>query len=76
LSDQEGAMKLTAARKKFKNTWMAFKIERKKPEIEGTVLGTAKSVDAINNFVEKNHLNGVYITFNGQVFPKGVGFFF
>ena len=69
-------MKLTTARKKFKNVWMAFKIERKKPVIEGTVLGTAKSVDAINSFVEKNHLNGVYITFNGQVFPKGVGFFF
>ena len=69
-------MKLTTARKKFKNTWMAFKIERKKPEVEGSVLGTAKTVDDIINFVDRNHLNGTYITFNGRVFPKGVGFFF
>jgi len=69
-------MKLTTARKKFKNTWMAFKIERKKPEVEGEVLRTAKTVDAIINFIDRKHLNDVYITFNGRIFPRGVGFFF
>lgn len=69
-------MKLTTARKRFKNQWMAFKIERKKPEVEGAVLGTSKTEDEIINFVGRKHLSNVYITFNGRIFPRGVGFFF
>ena len=69
-------MKLATARKRFKNQWMAFKIERKKPEVEGVVLGTAKTEDGIINFVGRKHFNDVYITFNGHIFPRGVGFFF
>jgi len=69
-------MKLTTARKRFKNQWMAFKIEREKPAVEGAVLRTAKTMDAILNFVDRKHLNNVYITFNRQLIPRGVGFFF
>jgi len=69
-------MKLTTARRRFKNQWMAFKIQREKPVVEGDVLGTAKTRRSIFNFVDSNELNDVYITFNGPVIPRGVGFFF
>ena len=69
-------MKLTTARKRFKNQWMAFKIECEKPVVVGAVLRTAKTQDAILNFVDRKRLNDVYITFNGRLIPRGVGFFF
>jgi hypothetical protein len=69
-------MKLTTARRKFKNQWMAFKIQREKPVVEGVVLGTAKTKDAILDFADREHLNDIYLTFNGPVIPRGMGFFF
>ena len=36
-------MKLSTARRKFKNQWMVFKIRREKPVVERDVLGTAKT---------------------------------
>jgi len=69
-------MKLTAARRRFKNQWMAFKIQREKPVVEGDVLGTARTRKSIFSFVDSEELNDVYITFNGPVIPRGVGFFF
>ena len=69
-------MKLTSARKKFKNQWMVFKIRREKPVVEGEVLGTAKTRKSIHDFIDRNRLNNVYITFNGPLVPRGVGFFF
>ena len=69
-------MKLTTARRKFKNQWMAFKIQREKPIVEGDVLGTAKTREAIFNIVDKQGCDNVYITFNGPVVPRGMGFFF
>jgi len=69
-------MKLSAARKKFKNQWMVFKIRREKPVVEGEVLGTAKTRKSIESFIDRKGLDRVYITFNGPVVPRGVGFFF
>lgn len=68
-------MKLSVARKKFKNQWMVFKIRREKPEVEGDVLGTAKTRQSIHDFIDRKELGNVYITFNGPVVPRGVGFF-
>lgn len=69
-------MKLTAARRRFKNQWMAFKIRREKPVVEGEVVGTAKTRDAIFDIVDKQGSENLYITFNGPVVPRGMGFFF
>ena len=69
-------MKLSIARKKFKNQWMVFKIRREKPVVEGDVLVTAKTRKSIENLIDRNEFNNVYITFNGPVIPRGVGFFF
>ena len=56
---------------------MAFKIERKKPEIEGAVTQNLKNRGWNHPMGwRETHLNNIYITFNGQVFPRGVGFFF
>jgi hypothetical protein len=74
--EKEAQMKLTTARRKFKNQWMAFKIEREKPVVEGFVLGTAKTRDGISDLVDRKGLKNVYLTFNGPVVPRGVGFFF
>ena len=69
-------MKLTTARKKFKNKWMAFKIRREKPVVEGDIVGTAKTRKAIFDIVDKEGAANIYITFNGPVIPRGMGFFF
>ena len=69
-------MKLTTARKTFKNRCMVFKIRGEKPVVEGDVLGTAKTRKSIHDFIDRNGLNNIYITFNGPVVPRGVGFFF
>ena len=69
-------MKLATARRKFKNQWMAFKIRREKPAVEGEVVGTAKTRDGIFDIVDKQGSSNLYITFNGPVVPRGMGFFF
>ena len=69
-------IKLTAARRKFRNRWMAFKIMCERPVTSGLVLATAKTNEEIYDFVDKNHLNNVYITFNGPAIPKGMAFDF
>jgi hypothetical protein len=51
-------MKLTTARRKFKNQWMVFKIRREKPVVEGDVLGTAKTRKSIHSFIDRNGLDG------------------
>jgi hypothetical protein len=73
---REKRMKLTTARRKFKNQWMAFKIRREKPVVEGEVVGTAKTRAAIFDLVDKQNASSLYITFNGPVIPRGMGFFF
>ena len=69
-------MKLVTARRKFRKQWMAFRILREKPVVEGQVVGTAKTRDAIFDIVDKQGSANVYITFNGPVVPRGMGFFF
>lgn len=73
---EENEMKLTTARRKFKNQWMVFKINSEKPTVDGVVLGTAKTRKSIFGFMKRERLNDVYVTFNGPAIPRGVAFFF
>ena len=70
------SMKLDTARQNFRNRWMVFQVQRQKPVVEGTVLGTAKTKAAILQLVSKRRLNDVYITFNGNPIPRRMGFLF
>ena len=70
------SMKLETARQRFRNRWMVFQIQREKPIVEGQVLGTAKTKAGILQLASQRHLNGVYITFNGNPIPRRMGFLF
>lgn len=68
-------MKLEAAKRKFKNQWIAFKYTNEAKE-EGQILAHAKSQKAVFRKFELDKSGKVFVAFTGNPLPKNCSILF
>ncbi len=59
-------MKLSEAKKKFKNQWLAFKIEKEGDDPEGAVVFHYKNRERFDKRLVKTRPSDLYTTFAGK----------
>ena len=64
-------MKLSEARKRYKDEWMAFRIQKKGADPVGEVVLHDQSRSDFEAELRAKKITAVYLTFNGEAIPEG-----